>query len=462
MKPSQVLIMGSRAETVKYIQGSLPYFISSMTVTWASDAVVWLHKERFDAVFLDLYGTGSEGRKLLAAIQRESPATPLIVIADSAANLAEWSAAGAFDILVKPINPTALLAALQRARTRTELCTGNNLSPMKAPSRRSPPPFAELIGDSEAMQAVYHWVSKVASSDANVCLYGESGTGKELIARAIHDSGRRRGRPFVVLDCAAIPEGLMESEMFGHVRGAFTSAVGDRVGVFQLADTGTLFLDEVAELPLPLQAKLLRVIQHREFRRVGSSHSLRVDVRIVTATNQDLPELVTAGRFREDLFYRLDVISITLPPLRQRKEDIPLLVDHFVQQFNHRSARQIRGVTARTLRLLLQYDWPGNVRELQNCIERAGVMAEKDFIDISQLRQVLHPGLRTTFQEDHGSTLREREKAQILDALRQTRGNKTTAATLLGISLRGLHYKLKRLGYARRRADRVAEAGAER
>ena len=445
MKPSQVLIMGSRAETVKYIQGSLPYFISSMTVTWASDAVVWLHKERFDAVFLDLYGTGSEGRKLLAAIQRESPATPLIVIADSAANLAEWSAAGAFDILVKPINPTALLAALQRARTRTELCTGNNLSPMKAPSRRSPPPFAELIGDSEAMQAVYHWVSKVASSDANVCLYGESGTGKELVARALHESGGRRGRPFVVLDCAAIPEGLMESEMFGHVRGAFTSAVGDRVGVFQLADTGTLFLDEVAELPLPLQAKLLRVIQHREFRRVGSSHSLRVDVRIVTATNQDLTELVKAGRFREDLFYRLDVISITLPPLRQRKEDIPLLVDHFVQQFNHRSARQIRGVTARTLRLLLQYDWPGNVRELQNCIERAGVMADGDFIDISQLPQVLHPGLRTTAPGDHGSTLRDREKAQILDALRQTRGNKRAAAALLGISIRGLHYKLKKL-----------------
>jgi transcriptional regulator with PAS, ATPase and Fis domain len=170
-----------------------------------------------------------------------------------------------------------------------------------------------------------------------------------------------------------------------------------------------------------------------------------VDVRIVTATNQDLPELVTAGRFREDLFYRLDVISITLPPLRERKEDIPLLVDHFVQQFNHRSARQIRGVTARTLRLLLQYDWPGNVRELQNCIERAGVMAEKDFIDIGQLQRVLHRGLQLTSPEDRGATLRDREKALILDALRQTRGNKTAAAALLGISLRGLHYKLKKL-----------------
>ncbi|MEE9171986.1 MAG: sigma-54 dependent transcriptional regulator, partial [candidate division NC10 bacterium] len=240
------------------------------------------------------------------------------------------------------------------------------------------------------MQAVYHSVSKVAQAEANVCLYGESGTGKELVSRAIHDSGRRRGRPFVVLDCAAIPEGLMESEMFGHVRGAFTSAVGDRVGVFQLADTGTLFLDEVAELTIPLQAKLLRVIQNREFRRVGSSHPVRVDVRIIAATNQNLVDLVKAGRFREDVFYRLDVINIMMPPLRQRKEDIPLLVDHFVQQFNQQNNKQIQGVTARTLRLLLQYDWPGNVRELQNCIERAGVMADRNVIDLAQLRQLLH------------------------------------------------------------------------
>ncbi|MEE9172754.1 MAG: sigma-54 dependent transcriptional regulator, partial [candidate division NC10 bacterium] len=266
-----------------------------------------------------------------------------------------------------------------------------------------------------------------------------------LVARAIHDSGRRRGRPFVVLDCAAIPEGLMESEMFGHVRGAFTSAVGDRVGVFQLADTGTLFLDEVAELTIPLQAKLLRVIQNREFRRVGSSHSTRVDVRIIAATNQDLKTQVTAGRFREDLFYRLDVISITLPPLRQRKEDIPLLVDHFVHQFNQQSDKKIRGVTGRTLRLLLQYDWPGNVRELQNCIEHAAVMADGPFIDIVHLRQVVHAGLMNDPQKGAGATLREMEKALILDALRQTRGNRKAAAALLGISRRGLLYKLKRL-----------------
>jgi len=237
----------------------------------------------------------------------------------------------------------------------------------------------------------------------------------------------------------------MESEMFGHVRGAFTSAVGDRVGVFQLSDTGTLFLDEVAELPLALQAKLLRVIQNREFRRVGSSHPVRVDVRIITATNQNLVDLVKAGRFREDVFYRLDVINIMMPPLRQRKEDIPLLVDHFVQQFNQQNNKQIQGVTARTLRLLLQYDWPGNVRELQNCIERAGVMADRNVIDLAQLRQVLHPVAQADGEPEGGSTLRDMEKVLILDVLRQTRGNKTAAAGLLGISLRGLHYKLKKL-----------------
>jgi len=309
-----------------------------------------------------------------------------------------------------------------------------------------PHPFPDLIGDSAAMQALYGWIGKVATATANICLYGESGTGKELVAQAIHTAGRRRGRPFVVLDCAAIPEGLMESEMFGHVRGAFTSAVGDRVGVFQLADTGTLFLDEVAELPLSLQAKLLRVIQSREFRRVGSSTPLRVDVRLIAATNRDLASLVQQDRFREDLFYRLDVLSLTLPPLRERKEDISLLVDHFVQQFNQHRDRPLRGVTARTLKCLLQYDWPGNVRELENCIERAGVLAEGDLIDLEDRSRLVPTGAAQNGAEaGAGLSLRARERTLILDALRQTRGNKTAAAALLGISLRGLHYKLGRI-----------------
>jgi len=309
-----------------------------------------------------------------------------------------------------------------------------------------PHPFPDLIGDSAPMQALYGWIGKVATATANICLYGESGTGKELVAQAIHTTGRRRGRPFVVLDCAAIPEGLMESEMFGHVRGAFTSAIGDRVGVFQLADTGTLFLDEVAELPLPLQAKLLRVIQQREFRRVGTNTPLRVDVRLIAATNRDLATLVQQGRFREDLFYRLDVLRFPLPPLRERKEDIPLLVTHFVQQLNQHRDQPLKGVTARMLQRLLQYDWPGNVRELQNCIERAGVLAEGALIDLeAPPRLGPREAAPNGTTAGTGLTLRDRERALILDTLHQTRGNKTAAAALLGISLRGLHYKLRRL-----------------
>ncbi len=447
MKPSQVLVVETPSGTAEDIQGLLSSCaITDVAVAKESEALNRLRRGEFYAVLFH-EDAPMDGHGLLVTAKRETPNTPVIVIVEGTdpGRCAEWTAAGAFECLVKPVDPPSLLAAMQRALTRSQLCAAGSVKSTRSRQRSGEWSFAEMVGDSEAMQEVYYSITKVAQSDANICLYGESGTGKELIARAIHDSGRRQGRPFVILDCAAIPEGLMESEMFGHVRGAFTSAVGDRIGVFQLADTGTLFLDEVAELPLALQAKLLRVIQNREFRRVGSSHPVRVDVRIITATNQNLVDLVKAGRFREDVFYRLDVINIMMPPLRQRKEDIPLLVDHFVQQFNQQNNKQIQGVTARTLRLLLQYDWPGNVRELQNCIERAGVMADRNIIDLAQLRQVLHPVAQADDQPEGGSTLRDMEKVLILDALRQTRGNKTAAAGLLGISLRGLHYKLKKL-----------------
>ncbi len=447
MKPSQVLVVETPSGTAEDIQGLLSSCaITDVAVAKESEALNRLRRGEFYAVlFHD--DAPMDGRGLLVTAKRETPNTPVIVIVEGTdpSRCAEWTAAGAFECLVKPVDPPSLLAAMQRALTRSQLCAAGSVKSTRSRQRSGEWSFGEMVGDSEAMQEVYYSITKVAQSDANICLYGESGTGKELIARAIHDSGRRQGRPFVILDCAAIPEGLMESEMFGHVRGAFTSAVGDRVGVFQLADTGTLFLDEVAELPVPLQAKLLRVIQNREFRRVGSSHSVRVDVRILAATNKDLPDLVKRGQFREDLFYRLDVISITVPPLRKRKEDIPLLLEHFVEQFNRNSEKQIRGISARTQRLLLKYDWPGNVRELQNCIERAGVMADEDIIDIGDLRQVLHPVAQAAAQTEGGAGLRDMEHTLIQDTLRQTRGNKTAAAALLGISLRGLHYKLKRL-----------------
>ncbi len=449
MERSEILVVGGSSAAAGYIQG----LVSSCSVpsvpiaSWseARKIVGETREKRFHAAVVDLDETPADGRRFLADLHREAPFIPVIVVTGGVNVRGEWVTAGAFEVLTKPLSRAAMLTALNRAVTRSQLCAADGLGLAKPAKRSVARPLPEIIGDSEAMQEVYYWISKVARSDANVCLYGDSGTGKELVARAIHETGRRRGRPFVVFDCAAIPEGLMESEMFGHVRGAFTSAVGDRIGVFQLADTGTLFLDEVAELPLPLQAKLLRLIQNREFRRVGSNHPIRVDVRILTATNRDLAALVKAGHFREDLFYRLDVMSIKIPPLRERKEDIPLLVDHFVQQLNQQSDKQIRGVTAGTLRLLVQYDWPGNVRELRNCIERAGVMADTDFIDIVSLRQVLHPVFQTAGSHEPGGKLSEMEKALILDTLRQTRGNKTAAASLLGISLRGLHYKLKRI-----------------
>ena len=446
MKPPQVLIVGS-PEATAYLHG----LISSCAKTDAvlpneSDVLERLSRGGYDAVILYLEGNPNGNHQLLVALHRKISNTPVIVIAERTIDMAEWAGAGVFEVLGKPLDRAAVQVVLQRALTWRQWCAGTGFLPAETPPRKGARPSAALIGDSEAMQAVYDWVSKVASSDANVCLYGESGTGKELVARALHDSGRRRGRPFVVLDCAAIPEGLMESEMFGHVRGAFTSAVGDRIGVFQLADTGTLFLDEVAELPLPLQAKLLRVIQNREFRRVGSSTPLRVDVRLLAATNRDLATAVQQGRFREDLFYRLDVLRFPLPPLRERKEDIPLLVTHFVQQLNQHRDQPLKGVTARTLQRLLQYDWPGNVRELENYIERAGVLAEGALIDLKEPSRLVPPSAALNGAAvETGLTMRDQERTLILDTLRQTRGNKTAAAALLGIRLRGLHYKLKRL-----------------
>jgi transcriptional regulator with PAS, ATPase and Fis domain len=319
------------------------------------------------------------------------------------------------------------------------------------------------------MKEILARVAKVAEADTNTCIYGESGTGKELVARAIHYSGPRAQRPLIVLDCAAIPEGLMESEMFGHVRGAFTSALSDREGLFQLADGGTLFLDEIAELSLPLQAKLLRVIQCREFRKVGGQTPIKVDVRIISATNKDLRGLMGAGTFREDLFYRLEVVPITLPPLRDRKEDIPLLVNHFIEKFNRNNKKQIRGVTSRTMGAFLRHDWPGNIRELENCIERAAVMADGEVLDPFDLTPILRSAEGSGTQGPNGPSLssprslKDVERDLILKTLESVNGNRTRAAGLLGISLRGLHYRLKSLkqevGAVVKKAQRADRAG---
>lgn len=327
---------------------------------------------------------------------------------------------------------------------------GGKLAPISA-TAGSPLPGSRgldsgIIGNSQQLREVLTKIDKVAGGDANVCIMGESGTGKELIARAIHRNSPRRDRPLVTLDCTAIPEGLMESQLFGHRRGSFTGAVEHRNGVFALADTGTLFIDEISELPLPLQAKLLRVIQAHEFVEVGGSQPIQTDIRLITASNKDLREAVADGTFRADLYYRVAVVMIQLPPLRERREDIPQLVRHFLERFSSVHRRPVPAITPRALEMLTSYTWPGNVRQLENCIEQAVVLANEEIIDVDVLSlDHREPKKMVGHHEaaQAGLTLREVEQEHILRTLHAVNGNRTRAARLLGISLRCLQYKLK-------------------
>ena len=306
--------------------------------------------------------------------------------------------------------------------------------------------FSDIVGDSPQIREVFAKIEKVASGTANVCIVGESGTGKELIARAIHYSSDRRDRPLVTLDCTAIPEGLMESHLFGHVRGSFTGAVENRDGVFSLAHTGTLFIDEISELPMPLQAKLLRVIQTREFVKVGGTKPIRTDIRLIAASNKDLRRAVEEGSFREDLYYRIAVVMIQTPPLRERRDDIPRLVRHFLDKFSAAHRKRIRGFAPRALEVLLSYPWPGNVRQLENCIEQAVVLCEDDTIGVEALSLSENVSARegeAFIRIRSGLPLRDVEQEYILRTLQETGGNRTRAARVLGISLRCLQYKLK-------------------
>jgi DNA-binding NtrC family response regulator len=312
---------------------------------------------------------------------------------------------------------------------------------------RATPAYHGIIGRSPVMEEIFSRIEKVAAGDANVCVHGESGTGKELIARAIHYASPRRDRPLITLDCTTIPDGLMESHLLGHVKGAFTGAVEQREGVFSLAHTGTLFIDELAELSPQLQAKLLRVIQTREFTRVGGSKSTKADVRIITATNKDLKAEVDKGRFREDLYYRVAVFMIEVPPLRERPEDVPLLVEHFLAKFSTVYGKTLRGVQPSAMQRMLAMPWPGNVRQLENFLEQAVVLADSDILTERDLfggqRAGAAPSAGLGGHYEPGLPLREVERRHILRTLQKVRGNRTEAAKLLEISVRCLQYKLK-------------------
>jgi DNA-binding NtrC family response regulator len=400
-----------------------------------------IQRERFDLVISDLKMPVRSGLDLFRTTRCE-PFAPLFIFITAFGRVEEAVSAikeGAFDFLSKPLkDPASLIETVRRALEQVEL---ERMTVSLQETEKAGLPPEDLIFAGKAMEVVRKLVQDVARTPATVLLHGESGTGKELIARMVHLASPRRNAPFIPLNCAAIPENLLESELFGHERGAFTGAIQARRGKFELAQGGTIFLDEIGEMPALLQAKLLRVLQERVFERVGGSMQIKADVRVIAATNRDLAGEVAEKRFREDLFYRLNVFPITLPPLRERIDAIPQLVRHFCARFSSTAGvRRAKGITTEALRTLEHYQWPGNVRELQNIIER-GVILARGEITLCELPSellALNPLL-----ESSGGVLKNREKETILNTLKQCKGNRRHTADALGISLRTLQYRLK-------------------
>lgn len=388
-----------------------------------AEALERLERESFDLVVTDLNMPVLDGMSLLRAMQERSLDVTTFVLTGHGTiqSAVEAMKLGASDYLIKPCHPDELLLKVEKAlelrRLRKEVRSLR--LELGRPSR-----FGELVGRSPAMREIYETIEAVAQNKSNVLVQGEHGTGKELVARAIHAKSPFANRPFVALNCGALADTLLESQLFGHRRGAFTGAVEDHEGVFQAAEGGTLFLDEISEIPLPLQVKFLRAIQEKEVLPLGSTRPVHVDVRIVAATNKNLEEEVSAGRFRTDLYYRLNVVPIRLPPLRERKEDIPLLVEHFVATFSRDYGVRPKEVTPRALERMLEYPWPGNVRELQNVLERAFALSRSPRIDLDDLPAPVRDGLRSAPGSEGLPSLRldELERAAVAEALRRSGG----------------------------------------
>jgi len=405
------------------------------------EALVRFSERTYDIVLSDLKMPGMNGLDVLQQVKRQNPDSVVIMMTaygtiDTAVKAIKQ---GAYDFLLKPVLPETLEHILRRVTEIIRLRRENRMMRQDLSDK-----FHNIVGKSRAMRDCFDLIQAVADARSTVLITGGSGTGKEMVARALHYASNRGEKSFIKLNCAALPETLVEAELFGYEKGAFTDAKKTNRGRFELADGGTLLLDEISEMPLNLQSKLLRVIQEREFERIGSSSTIQVDVRIIATSNQNLREYIINGRFREDLFYRLNVIPIHLAPLEERSEDIPLLVNHFIEKYNIENSRNVRGIDPAALRLLMTYHWPGNVRELENYIERAVVtgnneqLTEDDFpaeLALGKIGEDL-PGLKVPMKLEEGS------KYLILKTLEKYSGNKTKAAEALGISARTIRNKL--------------------
>mgnify|MGYP005842640287 CR=1 FL=1 len=396
-------------------------------------------RDSFDVVLLDIVMPGVDGITVMKRMMQD-PSSPAIIVLTGRATVetaVEAMKNGAYDYLTKPYKLDELMIIINRAFEFRRLKMKNQQFQQELIRKESPQGF---IFKTKKMEEIFNIVKKIAHTDSTVLIYGESGTGKEMIANLIWQHSNRKDAPFIALNCATLSENLIESELFGHERGAFTNAFQTKYGIVEVADRGTLFLDEIGETPIGLQAKLLRFLDSGEFRRIGGNKTLKADVRVITATNKDIGELARKGEFRQDLYYRLNVINITIPPLRDRKEDIPELADYFLKRYTNKLSKTIKGIDSNAMNILMNYHWPGNVRELENVIERAVILSDTDFIrpeDIS-ISQVPDK------EEGKLSSLDDVERSYILKVLKETGWNQSKASQILGIDRKTLYLKLKK------------------
>src|SRR5713101_1363917 len=456
----RVLVIDDEAEIRESLETLLQlegYAVASAAT--GNEGTALLGERTFDIVLLDLALPDKNGMDVLAEIRMLNPQQPVIMITayGTVENAVRAMQSGATNFIQKPWDNEKLLADVRAAVAR-QRAEEENVQLKRALKQRYD--FENIVGKSEPMLKIFDLVSQVAPSRSTVLLQGESGTGKELIAKSIHLNSTRRDRPFVPVNTGSMPADLLESNLFGHVKGAFTSAIASKKGLFEVADRGTLFLDEIGTMTLDTQSKILRVLQDRKFMHLGGTHEIQVDVRIIAATNVDLRQLVREGKFREDLFYRLNVIAIDLPPLRQRKEDIPLLVEHFLQKYSEENERPPCRITTEALRPLVTYSWPGNVRELENTIERAVVLSSDDDIGLDLLpdhivgRGASVPALEASPGATLFGIMEDCERRIIIDMLEKCGWNQTEAAERFHVPLSTLNQKIKRLAIEIKKKNR--------